>query len=101
MKKKKVDKILKGVLTVGTVIGGANVMSDADLVYAAENEIPRPSDDIIIPDSDVSSASNEQLVADNGFYDLGLSSGDAQVPSENPGDGASETPSENQGDGTN
>ena len=54
MKKKKVDKILKGVLTVGTVIGGANVMSDADLVYAAENEIPRPSDDIIIPDSDVS-----------------------------------------------
>ena len=99
MKKKKVDKILKGVLTVGTVIGGANVMSDADLVYAAENEIPRPSDDIIIPDSDVSSASNEQLVADNaagldnGFYDLGLSSGDAQVPSENPGDGASENPS--------
>ena len=38
MKKKKVDKILKGVLTVGTVIGGANVMSDADMVYAAELE---------------------------------------------------------------
>lgn len=39
MKKKKVDKILKGVLTVGTVIGGANVMSDADMVYAMEEEL--------------------------------------------------------------
>ena len=53
MKKKKVDKILKGVLTVGTVIGGANVMSDADMVYAAELETDStaPATELDVPAS--------------------------------------------------
>ncbi|MBO4845477.1 MAG: hypothetical protein J5525_04135, partial [Lachnospiraceae bacterium] len=36
MKKKKVDKILKGVVTAGVALGGASFMTDADMVYAAE-----------------------------------------------------------------
>ena len=36
MKKKKVDKILKGVVTAGVALGGASFMTEADMVYAAE-----------------------------------------------------------------
>ena len=36
MKKKKVDKILKGVVTAGVALGGASYMTEADMVYAAE-----------------------------------------------------------------
>ena len=35
MKKKKVDKILKGVVTAGVALGGASFMTEADMVYAA------------------------------------------------------------------
>ena len=38
MKKKKVDKILKGVVTAGVALGGASFMTEADMVYAAETE---------------------------------------------------------------
>ena len=36
MKKKKVDKIIKGVVTAGVALGGASFMTEADMVYAAE-----------------------------------------------------------------
>lgn len=38
MKKKKVNSILKGMAGVGVALGGVSVLTDADLVYAAELE---------------------------------------------------------------
>ena len=38
MHKKRVNSVLKGVLVAGTAIGGASVMTEAQVVYSAENE---------------------------------------------------------------
>ena len=38
MERKKIDSIMKGVAVAGIVVGGAGVVADSDLVYAAEVE---------------------------------------------------------------
>ena len=48
MHKKKMKSVLKGVLVAGTAVGGAAVMTEADVVYAAENEY-LPEEEIVLP----------------------------------------------------
>ena len=46
MHKKRVNSVLKGAL--GTAIGGASVMTEANVVYAAENEFSE-GEEIVLP----------------------------------------------------
>ncbi len=48
MHKKRVNSVLKGVLVAGTAIGGASVMTEANVVYAAENEFSE-GEEIVLP----------------------------------------------------
>ena len=57
--RKKVNNILKGALAAGTVLGGSAVISDVDVVYAAEMEKPESSE-IVISSSDEGSRSTDE-----------------------------------------
>ena len=51
MKKKGMDNIFKGVLAIGTVVGGSAMISDTDVVYAAEFEQSEEAE-IVLPSED-------------------------------------------------
>ena len=58
MKKKKVDKIIKGVVTAGVALGGASYMTEADMVYAAEmdeNNEEQPAAEEVLENDEVAS----------------------------------------------
>ena len=67
MHKKKINSVLKGVLVAGTAVGGAAVMTEADVVYAAENEY-QPEEEIVLPLEDETEEEQDEAYRGTIFF---------------------------------
>lgn len=90
MKKKKVNSILKGMAGIGVTLGGISVLTDADLVYAAEldEELSEQEETPALEQQASQSAAEAESVSNANSVSLDGSNSDVQTTSGSNADSA-------------